>query len=198
MRTALYIFEDSEAVTKVAHKQEQKFYIRHVSPTHRVDLDRLYDPINLNPMIQIKYVSTTQQLADILAIGAFTGDTWTPLTLLVNIMTHTTFTQRNLQFFRGCESFIFQHEQTCWRIFCCIGKIEAKASSLHSKDCEIISDKNADKDYHAPPPGYKAGGDSKRGGHSARSPNIHHNGDWMIIKLRAMATGSHERSVTHC
>ena len=39
--------------------------MRHVSGTHRVCLDLLCDRINLNPMIQIKYVGTTQQLADI-------------------------------------------------------------------------------------------------------------------------------------
>ena len=63
--------------------------MRHVSRTHRVDLDRLYDRMNLDPMTQIKYVNTTQQLADILTKGSRTRDRWTQLTLLVNIMTHT-------------------------------------------------------------------------------------------------------------
>ena len=38
----------------------------YVSRTHRVDYDWLYDRINLDPMIQILYVNTTKQLADIL------------------------------------------------------------------------------------------------------------------------------------
>ena len=71
--------------------------MRHVSRTHRVYLDLLCGRINLNSMIQIKYVGTTQQLADIhTKKGSFTGDRWTQLTLLVNIMTRTTFTQCNL------------------------------------------------------------------------------------------------------
>ena len=68
--------------------------MRHVPHTHRVDLDWLCDRINLHPMIQIKYVNTTEQLTDILTKGSFTGDRWTHLTLLVNIA--ITFTHRNL------------------------------------------------------------------------------------------------------
>ena len=45
--------------------------MRRVSRTHRVDLDRLYDCINLDPEIPIKYVNTTQQLTDILEEGSF-------------------------------------------------------------------------------------------------------------------------------
>ena len=37
--------------------------LREESRTHRVDLDRLYDRINLDPMIQMQYVSTTEQKA---------------------------------------------------------------------------------------------------------------------------------------
>ena len=37
--------------------------MRHVSRTQRVRLSWLYDNINLDPMILIKYVDTTQQLA---------------------------------------------------------------------------------------------------------------------------------------
>ena len=39
--------------------------MRHTSRTHRVDLDWQYDRNNLDPMIQIKCVNTTQELADI-------------------------------------------------------------------------------------------------------------------------------------
>ena len=71
--------------------------MRHVSRTHRVDLDGLHDRVtNLDPKTQTKHVNITQQLADILTKGSFTGDRWTQLTLQVNIMTHTTFTQINL------------------------------------------------------------------------------------------------------
>ena len=79
-------------------KKNRSPTIHRVSRTHRVDLDWFYDRINLDPMIQIKYVNTTQRLADGLTKGSFTKDIWTQLTLLVNIMTHTTFSQSNLSF----------------------------------------------------------------------------------------------------
>ena len=40
--------------------------MRHASRTHRVAVDWLFDRINLDPKIQIKYVDTKHQLADIL------------------------------------------------------------------------------------------------------------------------------------
>ena len=43
--------------------------MRHVSRTHRVALDWLFDRINLDPKIQIKYIDTKNQLADILTKG---------------------------------------------------------------------------------------------------------------------------------
>ena len=47
--------------------------MRHVSRTHRVALDWLFDRINLDPKIQIRYKDTKHQLADILTKGFFTG-----------------------------------------------------------------------------------------------------------------------------
>ena len=43
--------------------------LRHVSGTHRVALDWLFDRINLDSKIQIKYIDTKNQLADILTKG---------------------------------------------------------------------------------------------------------------------------------
>ena len=40
--------------------------MRHVSRTHRVALDWLFDRISLDLKIQIKYIDTKNQLADIL------------------------------------------------------------------------------------------------------------------------------------
>ena len=48
--------------------------MRHVSRIHRVALDRLFDRINLDPKIQIKYIDTKNQLADTLTKGNFTRD----------------------------------------------------------------------------------------------------------------------------
>ena len=59
--------------------------MRHVSRTHRVALDRLFDRINLDPKIQIKYIDTKNQLADILTKGNFTRDEWNHLLCLFNI-----------------------------------------------------------------------------------------------------------------
>ena len=64
----LYIFEDNEAVIKMIIKGRSPT-MRHVSRTHRVALDWLFDRINLDPKIQIKYIDTKNQLADILTQG---------------------------------------------------------------------------------------------------------------------------------
>ena len=69
----LYIFEDNEAVIKMIIKGRSPT-MRHVSRTHRVALDWLFDRVNLDPKIQIKYVDTKNQLGDILTKGYFTRD----------------------------------------------------------------------------------------------------------------------------
>ena len=69
----LYVFEDNEAVIKMIIKVRSPT-MRHVSRTHRVALDWLFDRINLDPKIQIKYIDTKNQLADILTKGNFTRD----------------------------------------------------------------------------------------------------------------------------
>ena len=61
----LYVFEDNEAVIKMVIKGRSPS-MRHVSRTHRVSLDWLFDRINLGSKIQIKYIDTKNQLADIL------------------------------------------------------------------------------------------------------------------------------------
>ena len=53
----LCIFEDNEAVIKMAMKGRSPM-MKHVSRTHRVALDGLFDRINLDPRIQITYVDT--------------------------------------------------------------------------------------------------------------------------------------------
>ena len=57
----------------------------HVFRTHGVALDLLFDRINLDPKIQIKYIDTKNQLADILTKGNFTRDEWNHLLCLFNI-----------------------------------------------------------------------------------------------------------------
>ena len=56
--------------------------MRHVSRTHRVSPDWLFDRINSDPKIQIRYIDTKDQLADILTKGNFTRDEWNHLLCL--------------------------------------------------------------------------------------------------------------------
>ena len=65
--------------------------IRHVSRTHRVALDWLFDRIYQDPKVQIIYVESQNQLADILTKGSFTRDEWHNLMHLFNIMNETHF-----------------------------------------------------------------------------------------------------------
>ena len=78
------MFEDNEAVIKMIMKGRSPT-MRHVSRTHRVALDWLFDRINLDPKIQIKYIDTKNQLADILTKVNFTRDEWNHLLTLFNI-----------------------------------------------------------------------------------------------------------------
>ena len=68
----LYVFEDNEAVIEMVIKD-------------RVALDRLFDRINVDPKIQIRYMDTKHQLADMLTQGNFRRDEWNNLLHLFNI-----------------------------------------------------------------------------------------------------------------
>ena len=78
----LYVFEDNEAVTKMIIKGRSPT-MRHVSRTHRVALDWLFDTMNLD--LKIRYIDTKHQIADILTQGNFTCDEWNILLHLFNI-----------------------------------------------------------------------------------------------------------------
>ena len=80
----LYVFEDNEAVIKMIIEGRSPT-MRHISRTHRVALDWLFDRINLDSKIQIKYIDTKNQPADILTKGNFTLDEWNHLMSLFNI-----------------------------------------------------------------------------------------------------------------
>ena len=83
-KACLNVFEDNEAAIKMIMKGRSPT-MRHVSRTHRVALDWLFDRINLDPKIQIKYIDTKNQFADILTKGNFTRDDWDHLLTLFNI-----------------------------------------------------------------------------------------------------------------
>ena len=61
----LYLFEDNEAVIKMCLKGRSPT-LRHISRTHRVDLDWLIERVKVDPGIQMKYVGTNEQMADML------------------------------------------------------------------------------------------------------------------------------------
>ena len=65
--------------------------MRHVSRTHRVAPDGLFGRVKFDPMIQIKYVDTKNQLADMLTKGSFIRDEWNHLLRLSNIMNFSMF-----------------------------------------------------------------------------------------------------------
>ena len=63
-RASLHVFEDREAVIRVA--LEGRSNVGHVSRTHRVDLDWLFDRINFGTTIQTEVANTNRQSVDVL------------------------------------------------------------------------------------------------------------------------------------
>ena len=75
--------KNNEAVIKMIMKGRSPT-MRHVSRTHRVALDWIFERINLNPKIRIKFIDTKNQLVDIVTKGNFTRDEWNLLCLFNN------------------------------------------------------------------------------------------------------------------
>ena len=67
--------------------------------THSFVLDWLFDRINLDPKIHVKYVDTKNQLADILTKGSFSRDEWNHLLCLFNIMSFQMYSRSNFSEF---------------------------------------------------------------------------------------------------
>ena len=80
----LQVFEDNEAVIQMITKGRSPTK-RRVSRTHRVARDWLFERINWDRKIQIKYIDTKHQQADIWTEGNFTRDKWNNLLNLCNI-----------------------------------------------------------------------------------------------------------------
>ena len=76
-----YVFEDNEAVIEMIIKGRSPT-VTYVSGNHRVALDLLFDRINLDTKIQIRYIDSKHQLADMLTIGNFTHDEWINLSFV--------------------------------------------------------------------------------------------------------------------
>ena len=71
----LVILEDNEAVIKMTIKGRSTA-MRHLSRTHRINLDWLFARFILDPNFRIKYLHTKYQIADILTKGSFTVEQW--------------------------------------------------------------------------------------------------------------------------
>ena len=87
-----YALEDNDAVIKMTVKQRSPT-MRHVSRTHRVDLDWLFERISKDPGIFVKYVPTKEQIADILTEGSFTAEAWNVLCKLCVIQPASSYKQ---------------------------------------------------------------------------------------------------------
>ena len=74
-RAKFVIMEDNDAVIKMMLKGRSP-NLRHVTRTHRVDLDWLFERIRQDPGIFLKYVKTRYQIGDLLTKGAFTAELW--------------------------------------------------------------------------------------------------------------------------
>ena len=87
-RTArLIVFEDNEAVLKMCVKGRVPT-LRHVTRTHRVDLDWIIERIKTDSGVSMKYVKTSEQLADMLTKANFVAPLWKSLLKLHQIGHH--------------------------------------------------------------------------------------------------------------
>ena len=59
--------------------------MRHVSRTHRIDLDWLWERMRTDLGVFIKYVGTKEQIVDMFTKGAFTSEAWLRLCKLAQI-----------------------------------------------------------------------------------------------------------------
>ena len=82
------MFEDNDAVIRMISKG-CRTNVRHVPRTHRVDLFWLFSELILDRSISIRYVRTTEQLADMLIKGAFTAGQWKSLMWAFDIQATT-------------------------------------------------------------------------------------------------------------
>ena len=73
--TNIYLFEDDAAVIQIIRKGSWP-NVRHVTRTHTGDLDWLCERINLDSSMLIRYVRTSDQMADMLTKGAFNTLQW--------------------------------------------------------------------------------------------------------------------------
>ena len=82
----LIIMEDNEAVIQMCKKGRSP-NMRHVSRTHRVSLDWLFERLatGRDEGIHMKWVDTLNQIADIMTKGSFTAQQWLHLCMLCQL-----------------------------------------------------------------------------------------------------------------
>ena len=59
--------------------------VRHVPRTHRIELDWLFEVLREDPGVNIKYINTKEQAADIFTKGMFTIQQWQHLAFCCNV-----------------------------------------------------------------------------------------------------------------
>ena len=77
----LVCLEDNDAAIKMILKGRTN-KMRHVTRTHRIDLDWLFNVIREDPGVSIKYINTKKQVADIFTKGSFTSQQFLELFFL--------------------------------------------------------------------------------------------------------------------
>lgn len=85
--TETIVMEDNGAVMKMTMKGRSPA-MRHVARTHRIDLDWVYERFFNDPGIQIRYIKTKFQIADILTKGSFTSELWARLLIFSGIVSN--------------------------------------------------------------------------------------------------------------
>ena len=75
--TDLIIAEDNQAVIKIIQKA-RSMALRHLPRTHRIDLQWLFEVCS-NPRVQMRYVGTLQQIADLMTKALNKPETWSHL-----------------------------------------------------------------------------------------------------------------------
>ena len=84
-RAKLFVMEDNEACIKMCVKGRSPA-MRHVSRTHRVNLDWLYERVMYDPGVHIRFCPTKFNIADTLTKGSFSSVNWRKLLDSCNTM----------------------------------------------------------------------------------------------------------------
>merc|ERR1712023_487104 len=94
-RTKLMLLQDNSAVIAMCIKGRAPT-LRHVLRVHRINLDFVFELIHRESKnIQIRYINTKLQIADLLTKGSFSEACWHTLLRLFQI-THTPNTQQDV------------------------------------------------------------------------------------------------------